>query len=111
MGWARTAEIWGAHPGHPSADAPVRELWFSQVGTNGVKTAQGGEPNRHGCAMGNEPTRPAGQEPGPFHHGTKVDLKPGELLQPGYSSNFGERRKANYVYLTAALDAATWERN
>jgi len=30
------------------------------------------------------------------------------LLDPGYDSNFGERRKANYVYLTATLDAATW---
>ena len=29
-------------------------------------------------------------------------------LDPGYSSNFGERSKANYVYLTATLDAATW---
>jgi rifampin ADP-ribosylating transferase len=30
------------------------------------------------------------------------------LLEPGYSSNFGQRTKANYVYLTATLDAATW---
>jgi hypothetical protein len=33
---------------------------------------------------------------------------PGDLLAPGYSSNFGEQRKANFVYLTATLDAATW---
>ena len=45
---------------------------------------------------------------GPFYHGTKADLKPGDLLEPGYSSNYGERRKANYVYLTATLDAAKW---
>jgi hypothetical protein len=44
----------------------------------------------------------------PCYHGTKADLKPGDLLEPGYSSNFGERRKANYIYLTATLDAATW---
>jgi len=30
------------------------------------------------------------------------------VLEPGYSSNYGERRKANYVYLTATLDAAIW---
>lgn len=47
-------------------------------------------------------------DPGPFYHGTKADLKPGDLLEPGHSSNFGERKKANYVYLTATLDAATW---
>ena len=45
---------------------------------------------------------------GPFYHGTKAVLKPGDLLEPGYSSNYGERKKANYVYLTATLDAATW---
>ena len=43
-----------------------------------------------------------------FYHGTKADLKPGDLLEPGYSSNYGERKKANYVYLTATLDAAIW---
>lgn len=58
--------------------------------------------------MENEPTRPAVQDPGPFYHGTKADLQPGDLLQPGHRSNFGERRKANYAYLTATLDAATW---
>ncbi len=47
-------------------------------------------------------------DPGPFYHGTKVCLKPGDLLEPGYSSNYGVRKKANYVYLTATLDAAVW---
>ncbi|UNC92120.1 NAD(+)--rifampin ADP-ribosyltransferase [Candidatus Contubernalis alkaliaceticus] len=47
-------------------------------------------------------------DPGPFYHGTKADLKAGDMLEPGYSSNYGERKKANYVYLTATLDAATW---
>jgi rifampin ADP-ribosyltransferase len=48
------------------------------------------------------------EDPGPFYHGTKADLQPGDLLQAGYRSNFGEGRKANFVYLTATLDAATW---
>jgi rifampin ADP-ribosylating transferase len=43
-----------------------------------------------------------------FYHGTKADLRPGDLIEPGYSSNFGARKKAAYVYLTATLDAATW---
>ncbi|MEA4969958.1 MAG: NAD(+)--rifampin ADP-ribosyltransferase [Candidatus Pelethousia sp.] len=45
---------------------------------------------------------------GPFYHGTKADLTPGDLLEPGYSSNYGTQKKANYVYLTATLDAAVW---
>jgi rifampin ADP-ribosylating transferase len=55
-----------------------------------------------------EPTPAAVEDPGPFYHGTKADLSPGDLLHPGYRSNFGERQTANYVYLTATLDAATW---
>lgn len=47
-------------------------------------------------------------DPGPFYHGTKAVLKPGDLMEPGYSSNFGERKRANYIYLTATLDAAKW---
>jgi hypothetical protein len=46
-----------------------------------------------------------------FYHGTKADLKPGDLIEPGYNSNYGERKKAAYVYLTATLDAATWGAN
>ena len=45
---------------------------------------------------------------GPFYHGTKAVLKIGDLLEPSFSSNYGERKKANYVYLTATLDAAIW---
>lgn len=43
-----------------------------------------------------------------FYHGTRADLKPGNLIEPGYTSNYGKRKKATYVYLTATLDAATW---
>ena len=46
--------------------------------------------------------------PQQYYHGTKADLKPGDLIAPGFSSNYGERKKAAYVYLTATLDAATW---
>lgn len=43
-----------------------------------------------------------------FYHGTKADLKPGDLIAPGYSSNYGSGKKAGFVYLTATLNAATW---
>lgn len=45
---------------------------------------------------------------GPFFHGTKAELQPRDLLEPGYSSNFGERKTANFIYLTATMDAAVW---
>ncbi len=43
-----------------------------------------------------------------FYHGTKADLKPGDLIEPGFTSNYGKRKKASYVYLTATMDAAVW---
>jgi Rifampin ADP-ribosyl transferase len=61
-----------------------------------------------GVCMENEPIPFGAHDSGPFYHGTSTDLKVGDLLEPGYSSNYGERRTANYVYLTATLDAATW---
>lgn len=45
---------------------------------------------------------------GPFFHGTKADLRPGDLLESGRRSNFGTGQVASFVYLTATLDAATW---
>ncbi len=58
--------------------------------------------------MTNAPMPSEAKDTGPFFHGTKADLQPGELLEPGYSSNYDERRTANFIYLTATLDAATW---
>jgi rifampin ADP-ribosylating transferase len=43
-----------------------------------------------------------------FYHGTRADLKPGDLIQPGHTSNYGKRNKTVYVYLTGTLDAAVW---
>jgi rifampin ADP-ribosylating transferase len=43
-----------------------------------------------------------------YYHGTKADLKIGDLIAPGYSSNYGTRKQANFVYLSATLDAAIW---
>lgn len=45
---------------------------------------------------------------GPFYHGTRADLKSGDLIAPGYSSNYGRRKQASWVYLTGTLDAAIW---
>jgi hypothetical protein len=45
---------------------------------------------------------------GPFYHGTKVDLEVGDLIGRGYTSNYGSRRQANFVYLSATLEAAIW---
>ncbi|RHW16711.1 NAD(+)--rifampin ADP-ribosyltransferase [Sphingomonas gilva] len=43
-----------------------------------------------------------------FYHGTRAELKPGDLIGAGYSSNYGARKEASWVYLTATLDAAIW---
>jgi rifampin ADP-ribosylating transferase len=43
-----------------------------------------------------------------YYHGTKADLKPGDLIEPGRASNYFSRKPGNFVYLSASLDAATW---
>lgn len=48
------------------------------------------------------------QSPERFYHGTRADLRPGDLIEPGHISNFGKRKKTAYVYLTGTLDAAVW---
>ena len=53
-------------------------------------------------------TDPQGR-PLPLYHGTKADLKPGDLIASGRSPNFGKQdRVTNYVYLTGTLNAAIW---
>lgn len=42
-----------------------------------------------------------------FYHGTKADLRIGDLLAPGFESNFVERG-LKHVYFSATLEAATW---
>jgi rifampin ADP-ribosylating transferase len=44
----------------------------------------------------------------PYYHGTRADLKVGDLIGPGYVSNYGQRKKANHVYFAATLEAAIW---
>lgn len=45
---------------------------------------------------------------GSFFHGTKADLKLGDLLTSGFQSNYEDNRIAKYVYFTGTLDAAIW---
>ncbi len=56
--------------------------------------------------------QPGGQGSTPFaqtyFHGTKADLKVGDLIEAGFNSNFGQRKNAKYIFLTATLDAAIW---
>lgn len=41
-----------------------------------------------------------------FYHGTRADLNPGDLIEVGYSSNFGTGKPLSWAYLTGTLDAA-----
>ena len=43
-----------------------------------------------------------------FYHGTRADLKIGDLIVAGYKSNYGRRKQASWVYLTGTLEAAIW---
>ena len=43
---------------------------------------------------------------GPFYHGTKADLKIGDLLTPGGSSNYTPELIMNHIYFTALVNGA-----
>jgi hypothetical protein len=63
--------------------------------------------------MNSDPTAEKVNEPIPnpfaqtYFHGTKADLKVGDLIQTGYSSNYANRR-LKHIYLSATLNAAIW---
>ena len=45
----------------------------------------------------------------PLYHGTRADLRVGDLVGLGYRPNFGNRdRSTTYVYFARTLDAAIW---
>jgi rifampin ADP-ribosylating transferase len=43
---------------------------------------------------------------GPFFHGTKADLKPGDLLTAGFRSNYRPEVVMNHIYFTALPNGA-----
>lgn len=43
-----------------------------------------------------------------FFHGTRADLKPGDLIVVGYRSNFRDAPPLSWVYFASTLDAAIW---
>ncbi len=73
-----------------------------------IAAALGFEPPREELQrrglLRSEPNR----QPVQFYHGTRAELKAGELIEPGHPSNYGERSAAPFVYLTGSVDAAAW---
>lgn len=43
---------------------------------------------------------------GPFFHGTKADLRPGDLLTAGFRSNYDDSVVMNHIYFTALSKGA-----
>src|SRR5436190_16604263 len=48
-----------------------------------------------------------GQPSTAFYHGTKADLALGDLISPGFRSNFADRA-LSHINFSASLEAATW---
>ena len=47
-----------------------------------------------------------GLDEGPFFHGTKADLRTGDLLTAGFRSNYRPEVVMNHIYFTALRDGA-----
>ena len=52
------------------------------------------------CGMSNS------RDPGPFFHGTKADLRDGDLLRAGFRSNYRPDVVMNHIYFSALPDGA-----
>ncbi|MCE1180491.1 MAG: NAD(+)--rifampin ADP-ribosyltransferase [Micrococcales bacterium] len=52
------------------------------------------------------PTPRVVDDDGPFFHGTRADLRPGDLLTPGWMTNYGSGRESRNIYLTASREGA-----
>ena len=48
----------------------------------------------------------AALDSGPFFHGTKAQLQPGDLLRSGFTSNYDESVVMNHIYFTAIAKGA-----
>lgn len=48
------------------------------------------------------------QVAGPFYHGSKAQLRIGDLLLAGQPSNFEEGRISNHLYFASKLESAVW---
>ena len=95
----------GEGPGRVYIVEPIGQIGDASSLT-GQKSA--GHPSMSCCSR--EPLRVTGEvTEWRLYHGTRADLKPGDLIKPGHTANFGNKgRRANYVYLSRTLDAATW---
>lgn len=48
----------------------------------------------------------AALDEGPFFHGTRAELSPGDLLTAGFASNYRPEVTMNHIYFTSLVDGA-----
>lgn len=102
--------IWGAELA--AGEGPGRVYRVEPTGTVEDAPHRMGQTSPGNPTMSNrsrEPLRVIGEvTEWRLYHGTRADLKPGDLIEPGHAANFGKRdRTTTYVYLTRTLEAAT----
>jgi rifampin ADP-ribosylating transferase len=59
---------------------------------------------RHGALASTRGGAPS--DSGPFYHGTRADLRVGDLLTAGHTSNYDSELAMNHVYFTALIHGA-----
>jgi rifampin ADP-ribosylating transferase len=52
------------------------------------------------------PPRREVDDSGPFFHGTRAEVGPGDLLTPGWQTNYGSGKVSRHIYLTASESGA-----
>ena len=97
----------GAGPGRVYTVEPIGQIEDASA-LRGRTSA--GHPMKSMSCGSREPLRVTGEiTEWTLYHGTRADLKRGDLIKAGHTPNFGNTdRTTNYVYMSRTLDAATW---
>lgn len=89
---------------HPDDPRPAAALQAARVFVEGAPRSR--LRRLDGMLRDPAPAPTVVDDPGPSFHGTRADLRPGDLLPPRSRSNYGSRRQANHIYFTATREGA-----
>jgi len=101
--WYETALQFGTKVNSDSVTGALPSLYahiancYSELGDADNAEKYGKLAEVHQCKL---------TDKGPFYHGTRADLKVGDLLTPGGISNYKEELVMNHIYFTALTNGA-----
>lgn len=101
--WLQTAVQLGQQLNDKSVISALGAL-HTEIGQCYEALKDPGNARKHYELAASFPDQPS--DDGPFYHGTKADLQPGDFLTAGYRSNYSPELRMNHIYFTALVNGA-----